>query len=284
MQGAMILRAALGLCLLAGACMGEIGDPSEDSVEADLSSGVHHGVWVYGVADLLGTKSGRDALVAFTARDHISEVYLAITDTVLADAHLPGLIQTLHGRGVKVEALMGDPSWGSASGRPAMLDAIGKIVDFNDHAATGSAQRFRGIHLDIEPFIGVGEDLGWVTPLTHSYEAAASALVGAGLTLAADVAGSKIRRATAAQRQEMLDAVDRLVLMQYETTLDNVEAHTTDFLAGLTLDGSHGVVVAIRAEDFPSVITTAAKIEADLGKTHGYAGYAIFEYQRAAAQ
>jgi hypothetical protein len=310
----MMFRVPLAIgCLTLGlsACASQDGAANElipnihTTVQvASTAPPPRHGVWVYGVRDLLqpGADAQRDDFVEFMLRSDINDVYLSIFDnggSVLAEPLLPPLLHRLYENGIRVEALMGDPGWGidpsedGGTRRRSMLQHIDDMNAYNT-GTSDVTQRFRGAHLDIEPWLvpgHTGEDLTWVDALIDAYDDAAQELASAhlspGMTLVADVSGAKIQHAMLPQRQRMLDSVTRLVLMQYDRSdLKPVETQTGQFLQNLTISGdNHGVIVAIRVSDFPPPVTsTAAQLQSELLGTTGYQGWAIFDYEHARAQ
>lgn len=254
-----------------------------------------HGVWVYGASVWIGTQQGRDKFMQFVREFGINDVYLSTeNDTLLARTELPPFLSRLYDNGVRAEALLSENSWSeSDAGHERMRRKIQNVVCYNGQAAEtvrcdGSnranvaAERFRGVHLDIEPWVGTGNDLTWVEPLTETYRAASSELSGTAMTLVADVSGAKIQLATEEQRQAMLDSVTRLVLLQYEAPIDDVQRRTDTFLNGLSSIGpTRGVIVAVRAQDFPEVQAITSDIETYFADSAAYRGWAIFDYDAA---
>lgn len=244
----------------------------------------------------------RNDFVGFILRSAINDVYLSIFDTdgsVLAEPVLPSFLARLYQNRIRAEALMGDPGWGidpsedTGNGRRSILAHIDDMNAYNS-AKGDVTQRFRGAHLDVEPWLlpgHTGSDLSWVESLIGAYGAVsqelASAHLSPGMTLVADVAGAKAQHAMSPQRQRMLDSVTRLVLMQYErSTLQPVEAQTAQFLQGLSISGdNHGVIVAIRVIDFPLPVTsTTTQLQSDLQTNSAYQGWTIFDYEQASSQ
>jgi hypothetical protein len=214
--------------------------------------------------------------MAVMLKAQMNEVYLSTPASLLSNAALPAFIERLSKSGVAVEALIGEAAWGAPAGHANMLAQIARILAYNaEHPA---AARFKSIHLDVEPWIGTGADLSWVTPLIASYEVARVALAAVGLHLSVDVAGSKVASLPLAERQALLASADKVVLMQYETSLANVLSRTDRFLNGLSTDHTGGVVVAVRAQDFAQPYQTAATIDGELSSDKGYLGWALYDY------
>src|SRR5262249_9540399 len=149
------------------------------------------------------------------------------------------------------------------------FDRIGQIIAYINDPGRADAEKFVAIHLDVEPWIGSGNDLSWLPDLIDTYRDAAAAIAGTGLSLAADMNGSKIRHAEQAQRQAVLDAAGRLVLMQYQTSLGQVESQTREFLDGLN-PGSAGIFIAVRIQDFGcGVDEQLAQLDTDFASQPG---------------
>jgi hypothetical protein len=100
--------------------------------------------------------------------------------------------------------------------RTKLLDHVQAVLQFNrDHAA----QRFDGIHLDIEPQQrpeNKGSDnLEFLPGLIATYRAVRVLADRAGVTVNADIQG-KILKADLQQRRALLSSLPRLTLMLYE--------------------------------------------------------------------
>jgi hypothetical protein len=254
-----------------------------------LTTSERHGLWVYGT-DWMKTEDGRDAFMRFAVGYGINNVYISLQrggplDELLDADELPGFLSRLYGNGIRAEALLGDARWVEADYRGAMIDRIQRIKAYNGKVDTPS--RFVGIHLDVEPWINTDRDPSWIDPLIDCYETADAQLSGTPLTLVADVSGTKALLASDSQRQRMLNAVTRIVLMEYEEPrLDVVAKRTHLFLSGLQtpVDG-RGVVVALRAKDFSDAMDSnafkahiAADLDEKLSNEDGYVGWALFQY------
>jgi len=61
------------------------------------------------------------------------------------------LLAEAHARGIRLEALDGDPAWALKAYHQIPLSVVGAVLDFNRGA--GPRQQFDGIHLDIEPYL-----------------------------------------------------------------------------------------------------------------------------------
>jgi hypothetical protein len=122
-------------------------------------------------------------------------------------------------------------------------------------------------------------------PLIELYEASGAQLSGTGIPLVADVSGPKMANlATPQQRQRMVNALRRLVLMNYSSNAASVENWTTDFQRGVIFSDENGIIVAVRAADFDPVLEELDSIEDTFTGTPGYRGWAVFQYASAVCQ
>jgi hypothetical protein len=286
--------ASLVVCVALVGCGGnaEGSAPERSAAEQALASTARHGFWVYGT-EWFDTQSGQDELVKFALNYGLNNVYLSVGGIDFDDSKLPPFMTRLYENGVRAEALMGDPSWATADGHGSMLERIKAIKGYD--AKADEKARFRGIHLDVEPWIDTGSDTSWIEPLIACYRAARDELSGTPLTLLADVSGTKMLSTSISvkQRQRTLDAVTRLVLMEYEThTWDVVVQRTQRFLSGLEVhDEGHGVLVGLRAQDFPDAINqakfseeVATNLDAPLSNEAAYLGWTLFAYKKGRLQ
>ncbi len=258
-------------------------DPSiEEAFDTDeeaLVGAARRGVWIYGPATWIGNTTKVNAFISLMLKTGINEIYLSTNFALLDNPVLPKFIERMSNNGIAVEALIGKVIWGTADGRSDMLRQIDRILDYNRSQLY--VRRYRSVHVDIEPWIGTGTDMSWVSPLINSYKAASAALAGTGVKLSADMAGSKAANMTLSQRQAMLNAVNKLVLMQYQTSISNVISRTKRYLSGLTLSGGRGVIPAIRMVDYPfpqPALSSMSTIESSMLSYPGYLGWALYHY------
>lgn len=89
----------------------------------------------------------------------LSELNVGLASRQVAAAATHGQLQALleaaHGQGLRVNLLLGDPSWIQAAHRPGLIALIGRYADLP----------FDGLHLDLEV-----EQLGWPVPDAHVRE------------------------------------------------------------------------------------------------------------------
>jgi hypothetical protein len=243
---------------------------------SELTTARSFGIWVYSPATWIDSKSKVDAFVTTLLSQGINEVYLSTNFALLESSALPAFLLHLSNHGIAVEALIGKSVWGTPAGHADMLSQLDRITRYN--ATQPSAQRYRAIHLDVEPWIGTGTSTAWVAPLISSYQTAHAHLAGKGVALTVDMAGSKAANLPLAQRQAITDATDKVALMQYQALLPAVLSRSERFLNGLHSMSTRKVVMAIRAVDFTSPYTTVDAIDRSLLQFAGYRGWALFDY------
>lgn len=89
-------------------------------------------------------------LLSFAKNNRIQLMYLHIHPDVPESAYRRFVRQAAK-EGIEVHALAGDPTWALPDYRGRMMDLLRKIQRYNAQAAED--ERFRGIHLDIEPYV-----------------------------------------------------------------------------------------------------------------------------------
>jgi hypothetical protein len=267
------------------ACAFDAQHAMSDTRAESLVDAPRHGVWVYGVSAMLSTSTGADDLMAFARAFDINNVYLSVGNGLLANDKLPAFLDRLIGNGIRTDALMDCPidPYNHAVCATSTRDNIEAVKAYN--GAHPDNQDFKGVHLDIEPWVNTGEDTSWIEPLIALYEASGAQLSGTAVPLVADVSGPKMANlATPHQRQRMVDSLRRVVLMNYSSNAANVESWTTDFQSGVMFSDEHGIIVAVRAADFDPVLDELDSIEGTFTGTPGYRGWAVFQYATATCQ
>ncbi len=183
-----------------------------------------HGLWVWKSPTVLGATRGAEGLLAFCKAEGINEVYVSISERSEAgeERQLTHLIGLLHGSDIHVEALLSSADADEAGKhRDTLLRHVQGIVDFNRRHA---AERFDGIHLDIEPQQrpenkGPG-NLRFVRGLTEAFRAVRAVAEPAGMTVNADIQ-NKILKGDLSERTMLLTALPRVTLMMYELSSPN---------------------------------------------------------------
>lgn len=227
-----------------------------------------HGLWVWKTPSVLAAPGSEEALRDFCQAEGINEVYVSIPsrEFTALTARLPAIIDRLHDAHIRVEALL-DSIDADLPGKPRekLLGQVREIVRFN---AEHPANRFDGIHLDIEPHQrpenkGPG-NLRCLPGLVEAFRAVRALAEPAGMTTNADLP-NKFLKGDAEQRKALLTSVQRVTLMLYElnsptdgkTTAQKIERLRTlsnHYLelayASLSGPGLAKMSIALRAPDY----------------------------------
>jgi hypothetical protein len=227
-----------------------------------------HGLWVWKTPSVLAAPGSEDTLRDFCQSEGINEVYLSIPSREWAalEGRLPTIIHRMHAGGIRVEALL-DSVDADLPGPPRekVLSLVREIVRFNaDHPA----DRFDGIHLDIEPHQraenkGPG-NLKCLPGFVETLRAVRALAEAADMTTNADIP-NKFLKGDSDQRKLLLTSVPRLTLMLYElsgpkdgkTTAQKVEKlrklsdHYLELAyAGLSEPDLAKMAIALRTPDY----------------------------------
>lgn len=178
-----------------------------------------HGLWVWKTETVLEVPRGAETLRDFCQSNGINEVYVSISarsPTLNLDA-LVHLIDLLHQPSIQVDALLSSVDADEpGKGRDKLLGQVREILNFNRQHP---AQRFDGIHLDIEPQQrlenkGAG-NLRFLPGLTDAFRDVRELAEPAGITVDADIQ-DKLLKGDLDQRRMLLSSIPRLTLMMYE--------------------------------------------------------------------
>lgn len=178
-----------------------------------------HGLWLWKTASVLEKPRAAEDLQSFCKAKGINELYVSISGkgTDADEARIVALIDLLHKSSIRVEALIGSTD-ADKPGKPReeFLDHARAIVEFNQKHP---ADRFDGIHLDIEPHQreeNKGPDnLKFLPDLVETFRDVRALAERAGLMVNADIP-NKFLKGDANERKMLLTAVPRLTLMMYE--------------------------------------------------------------------
>jgi hypothetical protein len=180
-----------------------------------------HGLWVWKTSSVLAAPHGAAKLRDFCRAQEINEVYVSFSakDGTSEDKRLADLIARLHRANIRTEALLSSTDADEA-GKPRekLLDHVRAIVQFNQR---NPANRFDGIHLDIEPQQrpenkGAG-NLKFLPGLVDAWRRVRVLAEPAQLTVNADIQ-NKLLKGSLAERRLLLSALPRLTLMLYEVS------------------------------------------------------------------
>ncbi len=256
-----------------------------------------HGLWVWKGPAILQTQSNVESLRDFCRANQINEVYLSVSHRgeMMPAANMVRAISVLHKSSIKVEALLSSES--ADEGGKHLEKLVGEvqtIVRFNQQ---NSANRFDGIHLDIEPQQrpenkGPG-NLRFLPGLAQAYRSIRDVAEPAGMSVNADIQ-NKLLKGDAAQRKLLLSSLSQLTLMMYELSSPNdgddvakqsakVRDASKKFL-DMAYDGLSGpqlakMVIALRTPDYKDRLPTMLQAldESNRSNPH-YDGWARHAY------
>lgn len=256
-----------------------------------------HGLWVWKTPSVLGMPSGAEGLRDYCQSQDINEVYASVSARWDAtdQSRLAHLIDLLHGSSVKVEALLSSTDADEpGEHRDSLLRRVQAIVQFNQQHP---ADRFDGIHLDIEPQQrpenkGAG-NLQFLPGLTDAFRAVRELADPVGMTVNADIQ-SKLLKGDVGQRRMLLSAVPRVTLMMYELSGSGdgstdqqkaaiVETASRKFLelafAGLDDPDLARMAIALRTPDYgDSLPQMLQKLDDANGANPHFLGWARHSY------
>jgi hypothetical protein len=259
-----------------------------------------HGLWVWKSQDVLAATQGAEKLRDFCRTQGINEVYLSYSAAkAQAEAsdfkHAIGL---LHHAGVRVEALLSSTDADQpGKHRDTLLDHVKDVIEFN---RSHPANRFDGIHLDVEPQQrpenkGPG-NLRFLPGLADAFRAVRAEAEPAGMKVNADIQ-NKLLKGDLAQRRMLLTAVPRLTLMMYELSspndgqtaaqkADKAAKESQRYLAmayeGLTGGNLAAMAIALRTPDYGDLLPSMLKALDEANRTNPhYLGWAWHSYNDA---
>ncbi len=178
-----------------------------------------HGLWVWKSPSVLEAPRGAENLRDFCQSEGINEVYVSVSARTEAweESTLVHLITLLHRSNIRVEALLSSANADEpGKHRDTLLAHVREILQFNRRHP---AQRFDGVHLDIEPQQrpenkGPG-NLRFLPGLADAFRAVRVLAEPARMTVNADIQ-NKLLKGDLAEPKMLLSALPRLTLMLYE--------------------------------------------------------------------
>lgn len=286
---------ALAVCVLvfAGVLLGSFSLAALSEGKTD----VVHGLWVWKSADVLAEPRSADILRDFCKSQGINEVYVSVStkNEASEEIRLAHTIALLHRSNIRVEALLSSTDADEpGKHRDKLLEHVREIVQFNQKHP---AERFDGIHLDIEPQQrpenkGPG-NLKFLPGLVDAFRAVRTEAEAPHLTVDADIQ-NKLLKGNLNERRMLLTSLPRLTLMLYELSspgngenaeqmAEKVRTASAKFLdmAYLGLDDRNlaKMVIALRTPDYGELIPQMLKTLDDANRTNPhYAGWARHSY------
>ena len=272
------------------------------SIGASAQKSFVHGVWVWKTASVLAAPGSAGTLRDFCRSQTANEVYLSFSPTKIdaaEEGQIAALIASLHGSGIRVEALLSSADADEpGSHRDKLLDHVRAVLAFNRNH---SRNAFDGIHLDIEPQQrpenkGPG-NLGFLPDLLETYRQVRVLTEQNRLTVNADIP-NKFLKGDAGQRQALMSALPRLTLMLYELSnpsdgdspaaqADKLRQASEKYLT-MAYDGLSGsnlarMTIGLRTPDYERRLPDMLKVleQSSQGNPH-YLGWAWHSYNDAA--
>jgi hypothetical protein len=178
-----------------------------------------HGLWVWKSPDVLRAPQGAQRLRDFCMVQGINEIYVAYSAASASSEENDFilLIGMMHRANIRVEALLSSTDADEpGKHRDKLLDRVRQVIEFN---RGHPANRFDGIHLDIEPQQrpenkGPG-NLKFLPGLADAFVVVRTLAESSGMTVNADIQ-NKLLKGDVAQRRMLLSAAPRVTLMMYE--------------------------------------------------------------------
>jgi hypothetical protein len=256
-----------------------------------------HDLWVWKSPDVLAAPHAAEKLAEFCRMEGITEVYVSIAAKSFASERpaLAHAIAVLHRQNVRVEGLLSSTEADEpGKHRETLVAHAQEIVRFNRELP---ADRFDGIHLDIEPQQrpenkGPG-NLRFLAGLADAFRDVRAVAQPAGLTVDADVQ-NKLLKGSLAERKMLLTSLPRLTLMMYELSSpadgDTAEqkaakaAEASRAFLNMAYDGLESadvakMSIALRTPDYGDLLPRIlAKLDEANGANPHYLGWARHSY------
>jgi hypothetical protein len=256
-----------------------------------------HGLWVWKGPSILQTQASVDSLRDFCRTNQINEVYLSVSQRgeMMPAAAMVRVIGVLHKSNIRIEALLSSENADEGGKHlEKLLGEVQTVVRFNQQ---NSANRFDGIHLDIEPQQrpenkGPG-NLRFLPGLVQAYRAIREVAERAGMSVNADIQ-NKLLKGDVKQRELLLSALPQFTLMMYELSSPNdgddapkqmakVRDASKKFL-DMAYDGLNGqhlakMIIGLRTPDYEGRLPAMLQTLDDSNQSDPhYAGWARHSY------
>lgn len=278
-------------------CASSFSSTARDIGSPQNNTALHHGLWVWKGPSVVESPNGAELLRDFCRSNNINEIYISVSahGDASPDDRFAHLIDLLHRSNIRVEALVSSENADEpGKHREKLLEHVRSVLQFN---RSHSANRFDGIHLDIEPQQrpenkGPG-NLRFLPGLVDAYRAARALAETAHVTINADIQNNLLK-GDLAERRMLLYSLPRLTLMLYELSgpndgdtpekqIEKLQAASQKFL-DIAYEGLHDpnpakMIIGLRTPDYGEGLPRMLK---NLDETHQanphYLGWARHAY------
>jgi len=111
-------------------------------------SGHQKGTWIWETSKIV---TDRENVLAFCKQNGVTDIYLYIDQQKVEPRDYALFIKEAREQQIQVEALGGDPSWGTKEKLKDVLEFVQWVESYNLNVQ--KEERFSGIHFDIEPYL-----------------------------------------------------------------------------------------------------------------------------------
>ncbi|RNB90448.1 hypothetical protein EDM56_08030 [Brevibacillus fluminis] len=242
-----------------------------------------------------------DDVIAFAKENGVNLIYLHIEQNKIAPDQYRSFIKAAGQAGIKVDALGGDRNWALTDNQSNISSFISWVKDYNSQAA--EAERFQGIHVDIEPYLLSRwekhkddvieqwmENMEFVVSETKK---------DPGLTVSADlpfwIDTLKVPGDSEKVSSWMLDRLDSITLMAYRNYAEGpngivditqrVLADANDrkkasVIVGVNiLESKEGDNVSFHKQGTTEMERELSILQSALAQSPSFAGYAVHDYK-----
>lgn len=256
----------------------------------------YRATWIWNTGAEL---QNRDSTFPFLQQNGVNLVFLQVDPDVPASEYR-SFIGEASARGIEVHALGGAPDWILPDKQIKMYKLIDWVKTYNSSAA--EAEKFKGIHLDVEPFVmrawyadtdamlGLWRDT--VSGFVEEMRAETPQLIaGADLPVWLEqfnIPDGKGGRTT--QSEWMIRTLDQTTLMAYRDNASDIALSVKTEMSEAEKNGKPVIVAVETSQSSESAISFYEKgrsqmmrelgaVGETLGSSASYAGYAVHDYE-----
>jgi|GEM_PF-2753524 len=271
------------------ACGARDAEELPEQVETPLSSaGTRNALWIWQSGDIVAHRAKRMELLNFCRASNFDQIYFSI-DSHLAqqldyDPRIAAFLRKLHAEGLRISALVGDPSWVRPKRRRKLVDRVNKIVSYNEHSAV--EEQFDALHMDIEPHLlpewhdqqeAVLQDyVATLNTLRQTLRAANSTLA-----IELDVPVSYNKIAENRHIKNIIRSADTVVIMAYNRPEPDRLLSAVGKLLDISQEFGKPVVIGLNSDDFQTQ-EELTKLIAEIRQTEPnlftFSKFAIHDY------